>query len=255
MAKNPTKRELKQHADVMINQMLQDGTPELITADTLLAALPGGASGEALIYACRSLRDSPGMRMNELQDDACSNAGLNYSTASWIVGEFWGSQKHFGSLDLLWERRKEKIGTDRRPVWHYYLLPAGKKLAEVNPSEKTYRTNIARIESGDYAAPGDLLMGRWEPYGNTYWCSDYKQVYVMDQDADERVFLPVNYLGMVRGWDDKGESRVWRLVEATGPSDPNWETVLNARQIFLGCIGPSGVRVALSLTEAKARKR
>jgi hypothetical protein len=254
MAKKPTKKELKQQAESTINWMLQSGTPELITADTLLAALPGGASGEALIFACQSLRSSPGMRMDALQEDACAQAGLNFSTAAWIVGEFWGSKKHFGSMDLLWERRKEKHSGDKRAVWHYYLLPAGQTLAAVSAKENTYRTNMERIESGSYAKPGGLLMGRWEPHGYCYWSSEYKQVYLRDRDEPETAFIATTYLGLVRGWDPTGAHRIWKLIEATGPDDPSWQEVMTARQVFLGCIGPDGVRVAISITEAKALK-
>ncbi len=254
MAKKPTKKELKQQAEDLINNMLQAQTPELITADTLLAALPGGASGEALIFACQSLKSSPGMRMDALQEDACAQSGLNFSTATWIVGEFWGSKKHFGSLNLLWERRKEKHSGDKRAVWHYYLLPAGQTLAGVNATENTYRTNVERIESGSYAKPGGLLMGRWEPHGYCYWSSEYKQVYQRDRDTPESAFIAITYLGLVRGWDPTGVHRIWQLVEAKGPDDPNWQTVMNSRQVSLGCVGPEGVQLAIPLTEAKAIK-
>jgi hypothetical protein len=257
MAKKPTKKELKQTAEDLINLHLASKTPEQIKVDTLLAALPGGAGGEAFIYACHSLKANPGMRMNELQLDACCEASLNYSTAGWIVGTYWGDNEHFGALDLLWERRKEKLSSDKRPVWHYYLLPAGETLASVDPRENTYRTNIARIESGSHAGPGNLLIGSWEAYGYSTAISGgtkYKQVYRgRSPGEEEAAFIAVTYLGMVRGWDTRGE-RTWVMVEASGPDDPSWATVMRSRQVFLGCIGPDGEGLAIPYCETKAIK-
>jgi hypothetical protein len=58
---------------------------------------------------------------------------------------------------------------------------------------------------------------------------------------------------MVRGWDTRGE-RTWVMVEASGPDDPNWATVMRSRQVFLGCIGPDGEGLAIPYCETKAIK-
>jgi hypothetical protein len=134
MAKKPTKKEIQAAAAAVVNEHLAAGTADQIPLETILLTLPGGAGGEAQIYACQSLKKNPGMTMEALQTDACAEAELNYSTAGWIVGREWGNYKGFGGLDYLWERRHEKLAGDKRARWHYYLLPAGETLAKADPS-------------------------------------------------------------------------------------------------------------------------
>lgn len=116
-----------------INRLLSAGTPELIKLETLRDAMPGGKGGEALRIVAWMLKQQPGMRMDDLLTISCMETGLNNSHGSWIVGRAWGDYAGFGGIDLLWERRKERHDGDPRPVWHYYLLPAGVTLASENP--------------------------------------------------------------------------------------------------------------------------
>ena len=257
MAKKPTKKEIQAAASEVVNAHLKAGTADQIPLETILSTLPGGAGGEAQIYACLALKESPGMNMEELQNDACSEAELNFSTAGWIVGREWGDYRGFGGLDYLWERRHEKLTGDKRARWHYYLLPAGESLSKADPRTNTRNTNLTRL--GYYAKPGDLVLGRYhvfDSYSSTD--SDWKSSReAWRDDEKERVFMATCYLGMVREWgSDSAGNRVrrWDFIEASGPSHENWHRLMGSRQLFLGCIADDGARVAIALTTTKASK-
>ena len=255
MAKKMTKKELQAIATEVVNTHLAEGIAHQLKLETILATLPGGAGGEAQIYACLALKASPGMTMEALQSDACAEAELNFSTAGWIVGRFWGDHKGFGGLDYLWERRHEKLEGDKRARWHYYLLPAGEILSQADPRINTRNTNLGRI--GSYAKPGDLVVGRYHVFdsygvGGSGWkgCREY--------DAEkERVLIASCYLGMVRDWGtDSAGNRVrkWDFIDASGPDHENWQRLMGSRQLFLGCISDTGDRVAVPLTTTRASK-
>ena len=257
MAKKPTKKELQAAAAESVNRHLAARTADQIPLETILATLPGGAGGEAQIYACQSLKANPGMNMEALQTDACAEAELNFSTSGWIVGREWGDYRGFGGLDFLWERRHEKLTGDKRARWHYYLLPAGETLANADPRTNTRNTNMGRIDN--YAKPGDLVLGRYHVYdsysgADTDWKSSRE---AWRDDVQERVFMATCYLGMTREWgtDSTGnQARVWDFIEASGPGHENWHRLMGSRQLFLGCVADDGVRVAIALTTAKASK-
>lgn len=254
MAKKPTKKEIQAAAAEVVNAHLAAGTADQIPLETIIATLPGGAGGEAQIYACLSLKASPGMNMEALQTDACAEAELNFSTAGWIVGREWGNWKGFGGLDYLWERRHEKLPGDKRARWHYYLLPAGETLAKADPRINTRNANLGRIDH--HPKPGDLVVGRFSIFSgysmaNSNWmhCREYSS-------EDEKVLIATCYLGMVRGWgtDSAGHQvRVWDFVEASGPDHENWHQLMGSRQIFLGCIA-GDVQVAVPLSSARSVK-
>jgi len=257
MAKKMTKKELQAIAATAVNQHLAAGTADQLTLETILTTLPGGAGGEAQIYACLALKASPGMTMEALQSDACAEAELNFSTAGWIVGREWGDYKGFGGLDYLWERRHEKLEGDKRARWHYYLLPAGVTLADADPRTNTRYTNLGRINS--YAKPGDLVVGKYYVFDGysgpgSVWHSSRE---AWHGDIQDRVFIASCYLGMVREWGtDSAGNRVrkWDFIEASGPGHENWQRLMGSRQLFLGCIADDGVRVAIPITTTKASK-
>ncbi len=257
MAKKPKKKEIQAAATEVVNTHLAAGTADQIPLETILATLPGGAGGEAQIYACLALKASPGMTMDALQNDACAESELNFSTAGWIVGREWGDYRGFGGLEYLWERRHEKLPGDKRARWHYYLLPAGETLTQADPRVNTRSTNLARI--GYYAKPGDLVIGRYHVFDSYSGAnSDWKSAReAWRDDEQERVFMATCYLGMVREWgtDSTGnQARVWDFIEASGPDHENWHCLMGSRQLFLGCIADDGVRVAISLATTKASK-
>jgi len=257
MAKKPTKKELQAAAAESVNRHLAAGTADQLTLEIIFTTLPGGAGGEAQIYACQSLKANPGMTMEALQADACAEAELNFGTAGWIVGRVWGDHKGFGGLDYLWERRHEKLEGDKRARWHYYLLPAGVTLANADPRTNTRNTNLGRINS--YAKPGDLVIGKYHVFdGYTGASSDWHSSRESwHGEIEERVFIASCYLGMVREWstDPAGNAvRKWDFIEASGPGHENWHRLMGSRQLFLGCISDDGVRVAIAATTTKASK-
>ena len=75
MAKKPTKKQIQEAAAAAVNEHLRAGTADQIPLETILLTLPGGAGGEAQIYACHSLKASPGMTMEGLQSDARQRLG------------------------------------------------------------------------------------------------------------------------------------------------------------------------------------
>ena len=251
MAKKPTKKEIQAAAAAVVNEHLAAGTADQIPLETILLTLPGGAGGEAQIYACQSLKKNPGMTMEALQTDACAEAELNYSTAGWIVGREWGNYRGFGGLDYLWERRHEKLAGDKRARWHYYLLPAGETLAKADPRVTTRTHNLTRIQH--LPKPGDLLSSTY--YLHDMWRSS--EVWQLARlsgvnIAPLRTFIATCYVGMVREWKGTGEKliREWSYLAASDPSHENWHTVMGSRQLFLGCLSDEGTRVVVPVGDA-----
>ena len=252
MAKKPTKKQIQEAAAALVNEHLRAGTADQIPLETILLTLPGGAGGEAQIYACHSLKSSPGMTMDALQNDACAEAELNYSTAGWIVGREWGNWRGFGGLDYLWERRHERLDGDRRARWHYYLLPAGETLAKADPRVTTRTHNLTRIQS--LPKPGDLLSSTYYLYDKWSSAEVWQLARRSGGDSSQlRTFIATCYVGMVREWrDDRDGSRRrdWAYIAASDPNHENWHTVMGSRQLFLGCLSDEGTRIAVPILDA-----
>ena len=251
MAKKPTKKQIQEAAAAAVNEHLRAGTADQIPLETILLTLPGGAGGEAQIYACHSLKASPGMTMEGLQSDACAEAELNFSTAGWIVGREWGDYKGFGGLGYLWERRHEKLPGDKRTRWHYYLLPAGETLAKADPRVTTRTHNLTRIQL--LPKPGDLLSSTYYLYHKAGRSEAWQLARRTGGDsAPLRTFIATCYVGMVREWKGAGERllRDWAYIAASDPSHENWHAVMGSRQIFLGCLSDEGARVVVPIGDA-----
>jgi hypothetical protein len=139
-------RKSAEKATEEINRLIAAGTPELISLETLGDSMPGGKGGDALRIAAWTLKQRPGMRMDDLLVISCMETGLNSSHGGWVVSRDWGDYAGFGGLGLLWERRKERHAGDPRTVWHYYLLPAGETLATKDPYEERAAINERAAE-------------------------------------------------------------------------------------------------------------
>lgn len=251
MAKKPTKKEIQAATAAVVNSHLAAGTADQIPLETILLTLPGGAGGEAQIYACQSLKASPGMTMEGLQSDACAEADLNYSTAGWIVGRDWGDYRGFGGLGYLWERRHAKQPGDKRARWHYYLLPAGETLAGADPRARTRQHNLGQLEF--LQKPGDLIAGEYYVFSDWSYTGDWKMAR-LQSGYPLRTFIATCYVGMVRDWHTSSSgkrSREWSYLAASGPEDKDWHTIMGSRQIFLGCLAEDGTRVAVPISQAR----
>ncbi len=75
--------------------------------------IPGGKGGAAVLFACKLIRQNPGIKQAQLINMVTQWAGLNLSTAGWIT-----SPGDKSPAEILWERRKEGRGFKCYPNEH-----------------------------------------------------------------------------------------------------------------------------------------
>jgi len=259
--KKDEKMKLFSSATERINDCIKAEKLQDVDIKDILTVMPGGKSLDALFIAARALHKTPGMRMGDLQDFVCACADLNFANAGWVSGRVWGEDKPgFGGLGLLWERRKERHQDDKRTVWHYYLLPPGRALAEsdIDPREKMIKENLKSIEI--IPKPGDLLTLRLYTGGQVHE-SNYYYAHLVDppslfppngSEIEPSVNIVVGYAGDVV----KMKSVTWRnklyptkvLVTASGPDSPDWKDVIRSRTLFIICMGSGHEMLAINAT-------
>lgn len=263
MAKKITKNERVVAATNRINKAVKACRLEDVQLDDLLLLMPGGKAREAMFVGVRLLLATPGMRMNKLLDSCCTESTLSMSSGGWVVGRAWGDVKEFGPLGLFFERRKEKHADDKRTVWHYYLLPPGKMLAEcpIDARQQIIDANMKIIEN--LPKPGSLLvkqlMVRQQIEDSRYhytWpvTSDTPAVTLEDQMAT--AWIITGYAGEVY----RMRKVSWMhtlvmlktLIEASGPDDPNWKEVVRSRKLYITAIGgvSGDQNIAISIYDA-----
>jgi hypothetical protein len=246
--KKATKREMVTAATDRINEAVKAGRMEDVQLEDLLLLMPGGKAREALFVAVRALQSTPGMRMDTLLEIACRESILNSSTGGWVVGREWGDYKGFGPLDLLFDRRKERHEGDARSVWHYYLLPPGRMLAEcpIDPRQHVIDANLTGVAKAP--KPGGLLIEHLM-VSNKMDNSDHHYAYPRHKYSggglpgglDPAGHLILGYCARVNrclpvSWSDRP---IWQeaIIEASGPDSPNWKEVVRSRNMYLSCMG------------------
>lgn len=260
MKKNE-KMKLINDATERINECVRTGKLQDVDINDIVSVMPGGKSLDALFTAARALHETPGMRMGELHDFVCVYAELNSANAGWVTGRTWGDSSGFGGIGLLWERRKERHENDKRAVWHYYLLPPGRALAEsdIDPRAKLIKENLELIEISP--KPGVMMTLRLY-IGGKLDESNYLYGFVTEEDSpfltgdkEPSVNIVVGYGGFIVkmmpvSWSSKLQPRKV-LVTADGPDSPDWKDVIRSRSLFVACMR-SAPEVQMLLIDASS---
>ena len=267
MAKKITKREIVAEATNRINEAVKSCRLEDVQLDDLLLLMPGGKAREAIFVGVRSLLATPGMRMDKLLDTCCTESTLHMSTGGWVVGREWGNFKGFGPLGLFFERRKERHADDKRTVWHYYLLPPGKMLAEcpIDARQQVIDANMNVLKN--LPKPGSLLMKQLmvravieDSHYHHTWLVTSDSPAVTIEDEMTTACIITGYAGEVYRMKKVSWATtlvLWKtLIVASGPDDPNWKEVVRSRKMYITAIGgvPGDQNLAIGIYDAAGIK-